>query len=55
MNKIRLLVLVAGLTLIIIGLYRIVMATLQNQEAPFYSPAVLILIGGMLIIAVRKK
>jgi hypothetical protein len=55
MNKIRLLALLTGLVLIIIGFAKIILVGFPGPDASVYTSAVLITIGGMLIIAVRRK
>ena len=55
MNKIRLGALLTGLLLMLVGFVRITFTAFQAEDANIYSPVLLIIIGGILVIAVRKK
>ena len=55
MNLIRLLAFVTGLVLVLIGLAKRIFGEAKLNAASYYTPAVLITIGVVLIFAVRKK
>jgi hypothetical protein len=55
MNKIRLLTFLTGLMLLVIGLVKIFPIAFQGASTSVYSAVVLIAIGGMMMIAVKKK
>jgi hypothetical protein len=55
MNKIRLLAFLTGLLLVLIGIAKIILADSADSDASIYESVVLITIGGMLALAVRRK
>jgi uncharacterized membrane protein YjjP (DUF1212 family) len=55
MNKIRLVAFLSGLLLMIIGVAKIILIPSLNKIAVVYTPVVLIIIGAMMILAVRRK
>jgi DNA transposition AAA+ family ATPase len=55
MNKIRLLAFLTGLLLVLIGFAKILLVAFTDSDASIYETVVLITIGGMLVLAVRRK
>jgi hypothetical protein len=52
MNKLRLIVLITGLLFLSMGLYRMLF---QSERGALYANVVLMVIGVMLVLAVRRK
>jgi hypothetical protein len=55
MNKIRLLAFLTGLLLVLMGIAKIILVAFADSDVSIYESVVLITIGGMLVLAVRKK
>jgi hypothetical protein len=55
MNKIRLQAFLTGFLLVIIGVAKIVRVAWTDADVALYESVVLIAIGGMLVLAVRRK